>query len=77
MKLGLENQEGVKQAIIEIYDIAKSIAPINKTGTDSINKDWRQIFKMAQIANGIVFDYHRACHEAEQLQLKLNKYENN
>ncbi len=69
--LGSKSKEDVKKYILEIYDIFHQIAPINETGTDSINKDWRVIARMANLANAITRDFNAACHEIELLEAEL------
>lgn len=69
--LGSKSKEDVKKYINEIYDIFHHIAPINDTGTDSINKDWKDIARMANLANAITRDFNQACTEIELLKLEI------
>lgn len=70
-KKNMTSREIVCKSILEIYDIAHCIAPINQNGTDSINKDWKRIYRMANLANSITRDFNAACHEIELLKLEL------
>lgn len=69
--LGIKSKDIVKKYILEIYDIAHRIAPINDFGTDSTNPHWKDIYRIANLSNAITRDFNHACFEAQQLQLRL------
>lgn len=69
--LGYESKTEVGKYIHEIYNIAHRIAPINKSGNNSINKDWKDIYRMANLSNAITRDFNSCCHEIEILRLEL------
>ncbi len=67
----MKSKKDVQGYIKEIYDIAHKIAPINFNGSDSSNKDWKMIYRMAHLTNAITRDYLAACTEAELLKAEL------
>lgn len=75
--LGSSNKEEVKKNIKEIYAIARTIAPLNASGTNSINKDYKDIYEMAHLANGIARDFLETCNEIQFLNLQLAELRRN
>jgi len=71
--LGTKSKHDVQQYIKEIYSIAHTIAPINSTGTDSLNKDWQAIYRMAHLSSTICRDFLEACREVQLLKEELAK----
>ena len=71
--LGTKSKRDVQEYIKEIYSIAHDIAPINYHGTDSPNKDWKAIYRMAHLSNAITRDFMAACSEVESLKAILQE----